>query len=46
MKFEKQFLNDKITASCKTNISPKDYLKRCKQQKLIRTISNVANNKN
>ena len=35
MKFEKQFLNDKITASCKTNISPKDYLKRCKQHKLI-----------
>ena len=35
MKFEKQFLNDKITASCKTYMSPKDYLKRCKQQKLI-----------
>ena len=35
MKFEKQFLNDKITASCKTYMSPKDYLKRCKQHKLI-----------
>ena len=29
------FLNDKITASCQTDMSPKDYLKRCKQQKLI-----------
>ena len=30
-----QFLNDKISASCKTNISRKNYLKRCKQQILI-----------
>ena len=33
MELEKFLANEKITASCQTNISPQHYIKRYKQQK-------------
>ena len=33
MELEKSLVNDKITALCQTNMSPKRHMKRYKQQK-------------
>ena len=43
MKLENVLVNDKITALCETNMPPKHYIKRYKQQK--RTLKNVYANK-
>ena len=43
MELEKSLVNDDIRATCKTNLSPKHYIKRYKQQEL--TLKNCYANK-